>query len=217
MSFVHPPFPRLPGTTGAIVSTKENMENDENTRSATAEVEEITTTYKPQYTVPDLDFEDDDAEALLLLLRIAHLQFTKVPHTLSFKELLNVAILCDQYDCTKMVQPWTASWFAKEKTMSLAEGNEQYLRIAWVFGRQKAFETLAQKLVMEVHVQGEQGNRECMSTSGQRLPELMPEGIIGTSIAQAFGTQTHLHILILPREYFETTTSHNHEAVQRVR
>jgi len=61
-------------------------------------------------------------------------------------------------------------------------GNEQYLWIAWVFGRQRAFEELSKRLVEEVRVETRPSGRICISTSNQELSELMPAGIIGTSI-----------------------------------
>ena len=48
---------------------------------------------------------EDDPDALLLLLDIAHLNFDRMPASLSFDRLLNVAILCDKYDIVKLVCP----------------------------------------------------------------------------------------------------------------
>ena len=54
----------------------------------------------------DIDFTDDDGEALLLLLNIAHLQFSKIPHYLTFETVVQVAVLCDKYDCVGLIKPW---------------------------------------------------------------------------------------------------------------
>lgn len=70
--------------------------------------------YPPILHVPDeehksdarIDFTEDDCEALLILLRIAHLQFHQVPSKLEYSQLLQLAILCDMYDCAKLVRPW---------------------------------------------------------------------------------------------------------------
>jgi hypothetical protein len=48
--------------------------------------------------VQRLNFAEDDGEALLILLRIAHLQYKEIPATLPYDRLLNLAILVDQYD-----------------------------------------------------------------------------------------------------------------------
>jgi hypothetical protein len=47
--------------------------------------------------VEEVDFSDDNGEALLILLRIAHLRFHDTPTTLAYQTLLQVAVLCDQY------------------------------------------------------------------------------------------------------------------------
>lgn len=94
----------------------------------------------------EIDFSEDNIEALLPLLHIAHLQFSVVPQTLSFKTLLEVAVLCDKYDCVELVKPWLPSWLVKENTQSQVRGNEQWLFIAWVFNREKIFESLVAQL-----------------------------------------------------------------------
>ena len=57
----------------------------------------------------EADFPDDDPDALLCVLRIAHLQFRKIPKTLNYAELLNLAILCDKYDTVAIVRPVSSS------------------------------------------------------------------------------------------------------------
>ena len=53
----------------------------------------------------EMDLPEDDADALLYVLRIAHLQFRRIPETLDFIDLLNVAIICDKYDTVSIVRP----------------------------------------------------------------------------------------------------------------
>jgi hypothetical protein len=55
--------------------------------------------------------------------------------------------LCDFYDCVDLVQPWFESWLAEEETQSKVVGQEEWLSIAWVFGREEIFESLAKYLV----------------------------------------------------------------------
>ena len=53
----------------------------------------------------EIHFPDDDADALLIVLYIAHLQFGKLPEALDYQELLNLAIICDKYDTVSTVRP----------------------------------------------------------------------------------------------------------------
>jgi hypothetical protein len=55
--------------------------------------------------VEEVDFSDDNGEALLVLLRISHLRFHDNPRTLPYQTLLQVAVLCDQYQCINLVRP----------------------------------------------------------------------------------------------------------------
>ncbi len=61
------------------------------------------------FTHGEMDFPEDDPDALLCVLRIAHLQFRKVPETLDYAELLNLAIICDKYDTVAIVRPVSSS------------------------------------------------------------------------------------------------------------
>jgi hypothetical protein len=48
---------------------------------------------------------DDDPEAMLVLLQIAHLHFHLVPEQVDRRTLYNLAILCDKYDCVELTRP----------------------------------------------------------------------------------------------------------------
>lgn len=124
-----------------------------------------------------IDFSEDDGEALLLLLRIAHFQFSKVPSTLEFEAILDVAILCDKYDCVGLVRPWLSLWLVNEETQYNEPGYEGWLFIAWVFGREIFFQLLATKLLREMKTNDEGEN---LNSAGRVLPSPMPPDIIGT-------------------------------------
>ena len=65
------------------------------------------------FTHGEMDLPEDDADALLCVLRIAHLQFRKLPETLDFVDLLNVAIICDKYETVSIVRPVSSpfTWY----------------------------------------------------------------------------------------------------------
>ncbi|TGO53382.1 hypothetical protein BOTNAR_0297g00150 [Botryotinia narcissicola] len=78
--FVFPPFP--------LLSPIRN-EEEQNSKKACA---------IPEESFPDieLNFTEDNPEALLILLQIAHLKFSNVPSQLPYQVLYHIAILCDQ-------------------------------------------------------------------------------------------------------------------------
>jgi hypothetical protein len=155
--FIFPPFPIIEGPEGDVRLTEGEQEP-----------------IKKQ-----VGFSKDNSEAILILLRIAHLQFNKVPTSLPFSTLLEVAVLCDQYDCVKIVLPWLSQWCAEEEKESVVPGQEQWLFISWVFGREDVFHKLAEKLVRQVAVNNA---GVCVGEDGQALKEPMPPGIIGKRI-----------------------------------
>jgi len=145
--FIYPPFPKV---------TDEGNQNSSDTQ---------------------IDFTEDNGKALLVLLNIAHLKFNKVPSELPFETLLQVAMLCDQYDCVSLVGPWLKRWMKDEVWESEQPGQEAWLFIAWAFGRKKVFETLATKLAAEMHINAE---GQYVTSAGQLLDTTgLPPDILG--------------------------------------
>lgn len=104
---------------------------------------------EPTKDVQEIDCSGDDSEALLILLSIAHLKFQNVPNNPQYATLLQIAVLCDQYDCVGLVRPWLSEtlWLKDELADSILPDHHQWLFIAWVFGREKVFENLASRMV----------------------------------------------------------------------
>jgi len=129
-----------------------------------------------------LDFTEDDSDALVILLSIAHLRFDKVPQNLKYKVLLQVAVLCDLYDCVKLVRPWLAGWMEDDKAEAKKVGQENWLFIAWVFGRVEVFESLSLKLAYEMRIDSATGS--CLNAVGSLIVEPLPPDIMGNIPAQ---------------------------------
>jgi hypothetical protein len=122
-----------------------------------------------------LDFREDDADALLLILRIAHLDFISVKKRLSVEELYNLAILCDKYDCVHLIKPWVDEWLRDAELQILGESAKR-LFIAWSFGRTERFKNAASVLLMQ---SGMDETGQLLDLKGQAIPEVMPPGMIG--------------------------------------
>jgi len=118
------------------------------TPSKTTEGQETSKAVAP---VAELDFTEDNSEALLLLLRITHLQFKEIPQKkLEYPLLLQVAILCDLYDCVELVNPWLKKWLGESKWEASQPGHENWTFIAWVFGQGNEFNICALKMAREI-------------------------------------------------------------------
>ena len=60
---------------------------------------------------------EDDPDALLIILRIAHLQFSELPDVLVvYEHLLQLAVLCDKYGCI-LIQA-RCFWFSLELVLT---------------------------------------------------------------------------------------------------
>ncbi|KAF7855429.1 hypothetical protein EAF04_010172 [Stromatinia cepivora] len=96
----------------------------------------------------ELDFTEDYSEALLVLLRIAYLQFSNIPSNLPYVILYNVAALCDKYNCIKLVKPWLKDWLKDEQYEAHLPFQWGWLWIAYCFGRRKLFYDMVNVLVL---------------------------------------------------------------------
>jgi hypothetical protein len=135
----------------------------------------------------EIDCSCDGPVALLILLNIAHLQFRSIPATLPYLDLYNVAILCDQYDCVQLVQPWLETWLEYHGKKPFKKISS-WLFIAWVFGTEGAFESLAAEMAREVQTNQ---NGDCLDHRGNFIQyKYMPPGIIGKGITHPISILT---------------------------
>lgn len=123
-----------------------------------------------------VSFPEDDPETFIILLQICHLNFSKVPEVLTYRELTKIAVLCDKYDTVALVRPWISKWQQKHILLAEKDGFEEWLLISWTFGNRAVFESVFTKLVQET-TSCEGGK---LVTSAGKIVEIdMPPGIIG--------------------------------------
>ena len=125
-----------------------------------------------------VDLTDDDPEALLLLLQISHLQFSKVPLHVEYTLLVHLAILCDKYEMAQLLLPWITPWQADWKPHALKEGYENMLSVAWVFSDLETYTAFARNWVMKSTLDFD-GNL-VMGTDALKN-KIMPPGALGLS------------------------------------
>ncbi|OCK76893.1 hypothetical protein K432DRAFT_256950, partial [Lepidopterella palustris CBS 459.81] len=58
----------------------------------------------------EFQLPDDDAEALCLMLQVAHLALDNVPYSISFDMLYNLAGLCEKYDTIHLIRRFLPEW-----------------------------------------------------------------------------------------------------------
>lgn len=135
----------------------------------------------------EVDFSDDNEEALLLLLRIAHLQYSTLPIALTFEQLDQLAILCDKYDTVTLVRPWLEKWVTTElKSFAGLPGYERWLFVAYTLGFTELFEKTATFLVFNCKTNK---SGQCLTAIATPLAGDFPLGIIGMSFPPLFEVQ----------------------------
>jgi hypothetical protein len=140
-------------------------------------------------TATDIPFPDDDADAMLIVLRIAHLRFKEIPSKegLSLEDLFQVAIICDKYDTVGIVRPfmdlhcWTVNLIPDIESRTRCDPSWSF--IAWTFGYDDSFDALARHLALTVSL-GVNDQPELESNS-EINPDELPSDILGEIFAKS--------------------------------
>lgn len=93
---------------------------------------------------------DDDPEVLLLFLRVIHMQYDKVPESLSMDQLIQLADFCGKYDCVKVFDAWRAQWLEPWWKSACSMEQAPWLKVAVVFGEPGNFASLTQAIIKDV-------------------------------------------------------------------
>ena len=126
----------------------------------------------------ELPLEDDYPYALTVILLALHCRYEMALVDPTFKDLVELAAVCDKYDCRGGVLSWVDSWAAAWKPHMLEKGYEEWLFIAWVFGIKKGFDKLSRKVILESYIDPADGSLR--SAGGKRLETLtIPGRVLG--------------------------------------
>ena len=126
----------------------------------------------------ELSIEDDYPYALTAILLALHCRSEMVPVNPAFKDLVELAIVCDKYDCRGGLLPWVDIWTAAWKPHMLDSGYEEWLFIAWVFGIKEGFDELSRRVILESYIDPADG--KLRSRGEVQLGKLnIPERVLG--------------------------------------
>lgn len=130
-----------------------------------------------------LAIEDDDPEALAIVLFALHLQNAKLPAFIKEKRTIwNMAIICDKYDCTTAFSVWVDGWADGWRRRAFRNsGHGLWLFISWTFGLGDVFTFISKKLILEGYYQVEGGkflSKEGWNLDGLAIPSPVMEIIL---------------------------------------
>jgi hypothetical protein len=125
---------------------------------------------------------DHDPTALAVVFYVLHARANCLPETIAFEELLEVAYVCDYYDCAAAMVPLGERWMEQWKEYIERPGYEGWLFLAWAFRDHKVFQTLTEKFSRNgVFENGEFG--VMVKTDPMEIVKLddhLPQAIVGT-------------------------------------
>jgi hypothetical protein len=93
-------------------------------------------------------FPDDDANAMCLLLAIAHTDTANLPVRLSLDEIIRLAQVAERYDLNHLLVGYLEPWLAPHRQRITERGYEHWLYVAWQLGLEKDYLFLADYLAV---------------------------------------------------------------------
>jgi hypothetical protein len=114
-----------------------------------------------------LRVDDHDPVALMVVLSVIHAITDQFPSEIPFEALMNLAIVCDYYDCATSLHVWVKKWMTKWEPFVMTPNYENWLYIAKVFQRNDILKTLSTHLIERSVV--ENGELKVIVSSSPRV------------------------------------------------
>ena len=99
---------------------------------------------------------EEDAHAMCIYMCIAHLEFQQLPEQLDFPEIVRLAEVAARFDMQHLLAAHIGRWLAPYLPKLMQKGYEEWLFVAYQFGYEEEYLSLAQYLAMNCRV-GESG------------------------------------------------------------
>lgn len=121
-----------------------------------------------------ITFPEDDVLTFFIVLLAGHSRFQMIPEQIEFKQLVNLCVTCDKYDCISVLGPWISAWISPWTKDMAAEGYEEWLFVAWVLGDEIAFKRIVGPLILICQTNE---FKQCLNSSLTVLDEKLPPGL----------------------------------------
>ena len=121
-----------------------------------------------------LKLHDDDAPAMLEILKALHHRGHQVSKRISVPDLVAIAELSEKYDLYEALYPWAQLWTPRVAHLAYDPGCEHWLLIAWAFREGKVFRKLSRTVTLEL-----------AAGSSLLLHPSLPDSVVGMYIQAA--------------------------------
>lgn len=131
----------------------------------------------------ELTLEDDNQNALAVVLRIIHLKNYLVPKQVDEDQLYEVAVICDKYDVSIALMLWADRWITalvpNESASPPTVIGHKWLFISYVFARKELFHKLSKELILTATTATDDSTALVMTAKdGSEMNEYIPDSIL---------------------------------------
>ncbi|KAF2005109.1 hypothetical protein P154DRAFT_353142 [Amniculicola lignicola CBS 123094] len=162
-------------------------------------VDGVTRSFWPSKSMPKLEMFQDEPTMLYLIMQIAHCHFAKMPKRLSFRNIVDLAIICNKYNSNHLLIPFLSDWVKPYKDRILEPGMEEWVFVAYQFGFEDDYLLLIDHLLMNCTVDD---SNNLINPAGHRLTGHYPRNALA-QIKHA--RQTLIQSLLTTVETFVTS------------
>lgn len=123
-----------------------------------------------------ITFPEDDTYAFFIILLASHLKFHTLPSSIDFKQLFDLCVLGDKYDCIRVFKPWLSGWMSPWTDRVTHEGYEEWAFISWAVGDEEHFKITTEQILLKCKTND---SKQCLASSGLVLDDKLPPGLSG--------------------------------------
>jgi hypothetical protein len=120
-----------------------------------------------------------DPMVLNIVFYVIHGQVGKIPGNIQFPHLIELARVCEEYQCTSTLLPLCQKWIEQWRWTINERSYEDWLYIAWVFCLDDIFQTLSKKFSTGAFLEGAGRKLVLYDDVEVKLCESIPQRIIG--------------------------------------
>ncbi|KAF8247003.1 hypothetical protein K440DRAFT_661640 [Wilcoxina mikolae CBS 423.85] len=125
--------------------------------------------------------EDDNYEALLVVLQVIHMRNTAISRAYTVEQLYDIAVICDKYDIIEPLIPWVHVWTTLSPGVISMSDSLLWLFVAWVFRKSTLFRDVSRHLIAVTKFDAE---GEFITDSGHSFPDVIPYRLVDLCVSE---------------------------------
>ena len=99
------------------------------------------------YSSSPICFPEDNGDALEITCYAVHHRTEKIPETLTIDTLANIGVLCDKYDLSRTLKPWSSMWMRENTTTPADADLPRLLSAAYCLDTPHMFSQISWKIL----------------------------------------------------------------------